>query len=298
MEIREIQTFMQAAELKSFSAAAKILNYSQAAVTIQIRNLEEELHVRLFDRIGKHVHLTRQGQLFYEHGLRIMKEISCIQTTLSDEKELTGHLSIGTIESISSSVFPSLIHCFHHTHPKISVNIILDSPEALLDGLCAKTIDIVYLLDQKINDTRFIKLMEEPEEILFVTSSGFPLPPSLPLTLDELLSQPFILTEDNASYRFALTQYLASMGRSLKPFLEISNTDFIINCIKDGDGITLLPRYTIQKELDAGTLINVPVQDFHMRAWRQIFYHKNKWFTREMQAFTELAGKQFICSRP
>ena len=68
MEFREIVTFLQAAKLQSFSKAARQLGYSQAAVTIQIKQLEQELGVHLFDRIGKQTTLTHQGQVFYEYA--------------------------------------------------------------------------------------------------------------------------------------------------------------------------------------------------------------------------------------
>ena len=71
MEFREIATFLQAAQLKSFSKAARKLDYSQGAVTIQIKHLESELGVRLFDRIGKQVSLTHQGELFYRYAVSL-----------------------------------------------------------------------------------------------------------------------------------------------------------------------------------------------------------------------------------
>lgn len=61
MELRQLSTFIQVAQLKSFSRAAESLGYSQSAVTVQIRQLEEELDTRLFDRIGKHISLTARG---------------------------------------------------------------------------------------------------------------------------------------------------------------------------------------------------------------------------------------------
>lgn len=73
MEFREIVTFLQAAKLQSFSKAARQLGYSQAAVTIQIKQLEQELGVHLFDRIGKQTTLTHQGQVFYEYASAIMQ---------------------------------------------------------------------------------------------------------------------------------------------------------------------------------------------------------------------------------
>ena len=100
MELREIQTFLQAAQLKSFSKAAKHLGYSQAAVTIQIKNLEEELGIHLFDRIGKQTILTHQGAIFYDYAISIMKDLECAKAAVTESTELTGALTIGTIESI------------------------------------------------------------------------------------------------------------------------------------------------------------------------------------------------------
>ena len=97
MEFREIATFLQAAQLKSFSTAAKKLNYSQGTVTIQIKNLEEELGVRLFDRIGKQISLTGKGEQFYQYAVTLMKNMEEIKCSLSDTRELTGSLSLGTI---------------------------------------------------------------------------------------------------------------------------------------------------------------------------------------------------------
>ena len=76
MEFREIVTFLQAAKLQSFSKAARQLGYSQAAVTIQIKQLEQELGVHLFDRIGKQTTLTHQGQVFYEYASAIMRDLA------------------------------------------------------------------------------------------------------------------------------------------------------------------------------------------------------------------------------
>ena len=75
MELREIAAFLQVAQRKSFSKAAQALGYSQAAVTIQIKQLEEELQVHLFDRIGKQTSLTHQGEVFYEYASAVMRDL-------------------------------------------------------------------------------------------------------------------------------------------------------------------------------------------------------------------------------
>lgn len=294
MELREIQTFIQAAQLKSFSKAAHALGYSQATVTIQIKNLEEELGIHLFDRIGKQTILTHQGTIFYEHAIAIVNELESAKSAVTETKELTGALTIGTIESICASLFPPLLETFHKQHPHVNISIVLDSPDVLLDHMNKNTIDLVYLLDQRIYDHRWEKVLEEPEDICFVSSSKHPLAQKTanekrPLDLEELLKEPFLLTEKDASYRFVLDRYLASNGQKIEPFLEIGNTEFIIQLLKNNNGLSFLPEFTIKNEVTAGALSILPIHDFHMRVWRQILYHKDKWITREMNAFIELA---------
>lgn len=107
MEFRELSTFLQVAKLQSFSKAAKVLGYSQAAVTIQIKQLEQELGAHLFDRIGKQTTLTHQGSVFYEYSASIIRDMAQAKDAVSHPQKLTGRLCIGTIESICASIFPN-----------------------------------------------------------------------------------------------------------------------------------------------------------------------------------------------
>jgi len=274
MEFREIATFLQAAQLKSFSKAAKKLNYSQGTVTIQIKNLEEELGVRLFDRIGKQISLTSRGEQFYQYAVTLMKNMEEIKCSLSDSRELTGSLALGTIESLCSSLLPPILSEYHRRFPKVNVSVVIDSPRVLLDRLNDNSLDIVYFLDKRISDPRWIKVLEEPEDIVFAASSP----------------HPFLLTEKAASYRHILDQYLAAYGKQIRPFLEIGNTDFIVHMLRENAGVSLLPFFSVRRDIEKGRLAALDAEDFHMQVWRQIVYHKDKWITGEMAEFLKLAG--------
>lgn len=292
MEFREISTFLQVAQYQSFSKAARHLGYSQAAVTIQIKQLEQELGVHLFDRIGKQISLTHQGQVFYQYAVSIRNELEQAKNAVSDPSTLSGKLCLGTIESICASIFPDLLAEYHRLHPEVTISIVTDSPGVLLDRMNENTINIVYLLDRRIYDNRWCKTLEEPEENIFVASPDHELAlVKRELELDEVLRFPFFLTEKDASYRHMLEQYLASINRSVKPFLEIGNTEFIIHMLLKNTGISFLPKFTVQRELQQKQLTALNVRGFQMQTWRQIFYHKNKWVTREMQEFLRLADK-------
>ena len=292
MEFREISTFLQVAQYQSFSKAARHLGYSQAAVTIQIKQLEQELGVHLFDRIGKQISLTHQGQVFYQYAVSIRNDLEQAKNAVADPSTLSGKLCLGTIDSICASIFPDLLAEYHRLHPEVTISIVTDSPGVLLDRMNENTIDIVYLLDRRIYDNRWCKTLEEPEENIFVASPDHELAlAKRELELDEVLRFPFFLTEKDASYRHMLEQYLASINRSVKPFLEIGSTEFIIHMLLKNTGISFLPKFTVQRELQQKQLTALNVRGFQMQTWRQIFYHKDKWVTREMQEFLRLADK-------
>ena len=272
MEFREISTFLQVAKFKSFSRAAEQLGYTQAAVTIQIKNLENELGVHLFDRIGKQTLLTHQGRIFYNYASNITREISQAKDALSNP-----------------SVFPVLLREYHRRYPKVNIKIVTDSPEILLHMMDKNTLDIVYFLDKPVYNTKWVKVLEKPEEVFFVSSSENPLSKRRELNLDEVICQPFISTEKDASYRLLLEESLAEKGYELHPFLETGNTEFIINQLRHNLGVSFLPGFIVKKDLDEGRLSRLDVRDFHLQVCRQIVYHKDKWVTREMKAFLELA---------
>ncbi len=290
MELREIQTFVRAAQTKNFSRAAADLGYSQAAVTVQIANLEQELGIRLFDRMHRQTELTPRGKIFYDHALVFLQELSQAKAAASEKSEPEGTLRIGAIESIASAVLPDLLGEYCRSCPKVNVSVCLDSPIALMDLLEQSQIDLVYLVDQQIRHPKFVTPFEAPEEIVFCAPSGSHVAACKSLTVGDLLDEPFILTEKNASYRFTLDQYLAFSGREITPYLEIGNTDFIIRMVEHGAGLSFLPLYAIRRSVEAGTVSVLPVNDFHMRLWRQIIYKKNRWLTLEMSRFIELAS--------
>ena len=112
MELRQLQTFIQIAQMQSFSRTAEMLGYSQSAVTVQIRQLENELGKRLFDRTGKKVVLTPQGEEFLEHANRILYDVHQAKASMNDTDELKNPLHIGTIESLCTVKFPKIIRKF------------------------------------------------------------------------------------------------------------------------------------------------------------------------------------------
>lgn len=150
-------------------------------------------------------------------------------------------------------------------------------------------LDLIYILDDPRYNNNWNKVMESREEIVFVAPSDMPLAARRHLYMEELLTEPFFLTEKNANYRRTLDQFLASRNLVLTPALEVSNTEFIIQMLLKTRGVSFLPYFAVRENVDRKKLTILDVEDFHVCMYRQIFYHKDKWKTREMEEFIRLA---------
>ena len=176
-------------------------------------------------------------------------------------------------------------------------------------------LDIIYILDATRWSESWVKVMEVAEPVVFVASPAFWAQKYAEcekngtvkwrtktvgqeeisvrqITLDQILQEPFFLTEKNANYRQALDQHLASCRCCLSPVLEISDTAFIIQMLERNCGLSFLPLFAVQKQIWEGTLAAVEVDDVEISMYRQIFYHKNKFRTREMEQFITFASEE------
>ena len=289
MEIRQLQTFVQAAQLESFSKTAEMLGYSQSAITVQMRLLETELNTRLFDRMGKKVVLTPQGREFLKSANKILYEVNKASKSMNDDRELTNPLHVGTIESLCTAKFPRILSEFHSLHPRVNLQITIDSPEKLIRMMDHNELDLIYILDTPRWDENWVKVMELAEPVVFVASAASKFAGKEKMVLDDILQEPFFLTEKHANYRQALDQQLALRRQFISPVLEISDTAFIKKMLMRGGGVSFLPRFAVEDDIEKKKLTLLDVKDIEITMYRQIFYHKNKFKTKEMEKFTEFA---------
>ena len=292
MEIRQLATFIRVAQFKSFSRAAESLGYSQSAVTVQIRQLEEELNTRLFDRMGKRIALTDTGERFFSHACDVISQVNQARMSVVATTELHGTLHIGTIESLTCLKLPAVLHRYRQHHPKVSIHITVGEPEELIEQMERGELDMIYVLDEPLYSNNWHKLMEQREEIVFVASAS--LGEALggrELTTEELVQYPFFLTEQD-NYRRVLNRRLAARRCILTPSLECSDSSFLIRMLEIDRGVSFLPWYAVERSVRQGKLVRLSVADCYISLYRQIFCHKEKWRTREMDEFVRFAEQE------
>ena len=291
MEIRNIITFVRIAELQNFSKTAEQLGYSQSAVTMQIKQLEEELNVQLFERIGKRVKLTQAGHKLLPRAQDILQAVRRAEDITRDPEDITGKLRIGTAESLLISVLPPIIIEFSRLCPHVEVITHTALVTDLFNMVRQNDIDILYFLDQKTNFPEWVKVTERPEFAVFVASVRSPLAGRKQIALEHLLQEPFLLTEKGVSYRYAMEQLLAAKGIELHPFLETGNTDVITKMLLQNRGVSFLPEFVVRDYIQEGQLAVLDTVCPQIRMWSQLVYHKNKNITPQIECFIKLMVK-------
>ena len=292
MELRNINTFLKVAATQNFSKAAEQLGYSQSAVTIQIRQLEKELGISLFERIGKRVYLTERGAEFTSYANEIMRVTSRASLFAKDKKEVSGTIRIGGVESVCTALLPELLLSFHKQYPKVKTVIKSGTTEKLMEMAKSNAIDFVFTLDRKICSAEWVKAVQKKERISFVTLTEEGTYDKEQMTIQELVEKPFLLTEQGAAYRYELERLLADRDLEIFPILEIGNTETIIHLLKKGMGYSFLPEFTVREELRKKRLSEIQTDIPTVEMYSQLLYCRNKWVTQEMERFIELV-KQY-----
>ena len=288
MEFRNIATFLRVAATRNFSKAAEQLGYSQSTVTIQIQQLEKELGTQLFERIGKQVNLTEQGEAFIFHANEIMRVTNTAKTFATDADIPTGSLRIGSVESLCTAILPELLLQFHNFCPQVETIIRTATTEELIDMTKCNDIDLFFTLDKKVYGSEWVRAVQQEEDIVFVTASSHSFTDGEKVDLQAIIKEPFILTEKGGSYRYELEALLAAQEMEIRPVLEIGNTETIIHLLEEGMGVSFLPLFSVEKAIKQGSLSRIQTDIPTIQMCSQLLYHKNKWVTPQMQAFIRI----------
>ncbi|MBR5534611.1 MAG: LysR family transcriptional regulator [Ruminiclostridium sp.] len=287
MEVRSLTTFIQVAESGSFSRAAEKLGYSQPTVSVQIKGLEEELGIRLFDRIGHTVRLTEQGRDVLAQAQKICHMCQELSQGTAPKSRTKSVIRLAMADSLASILLKKGFSAFRNAYPNISIRLTTAGTSTLLELLDHNEADIVCTLDSHTYDTNYVIASEEKIGVHFVVSSNNPLSRAKRLTKEDLLTQDFLLTEKGMSYRRLLDEWLAKDSLEIQPVLENGSADTLCQLVEDGIGMSFLPDYVTEGAVQRGTIVRLDVEGFAPELWKQLLYHRDKWLSLPMESVIE-----------
>ena len=287
MDIRNLRTFIRVAELNNFTKAALSLGYSQSAVTVQMQQLETELGLPLFDRIGKNIKLNQYGVNFLEYAIRVIEAIEKAEAFATEAENMKGYIRFGLVDSILNACFISILPEFNRRYPNIDVSVFVSSARDIEAKIRANELDFAYLLDYKVPRKEWVRVREEIEPIIFVANPKNRLAGRKDVSFEEIIRERLILMPLGEGYRYLFDDELAKRNLFAVPSIEIANTETIIKLTLEADYITMLPVFAARKYLHEGSLVALPIPDLEMQQWSQLIYLKGKAITPQMQMFMD-----------
>ena len=291
MDIKNLNTFVQVAELLSFTQAAEKLGYSQSTVSFQIRQLETELGVSLFDRINHTIALTDKGREMLQYAHDIIKLTEDMSKVAKGERQIGGLVRIAIAQSLCDWLLSERFAALHTDYPGITMKIIAADTEEMFRLLGRNEADLVFTLDNHIYHRDYVLVDEDRIGMHFVAAAGSPLC-GRRLSLQEIAAEPFLVTEKGMSYRRLMEEQMAKQNLEISPILESGSTDLLCRLAEQGMGVAYLPDYVTEKAVREGRLQYLDVEDIRVDIWKQMFYHRDKWISPQMKIVMEYLTKK------
>jgi LysR family transcriptional activator of glutamate synthase operon len=246
MELRQLRYFAAVARRRHFTAAAEAIGVAQPALSQQVRLLERELGVQLFDRSGRRVRLTPAGEALLVRAERILAEVANAQSELAEYAgAVRGRVVVGTLPSLAEHQLPPLVAAFHRRHPGLELSLREERTARLLELLAAGEVDLALLHQSPAATETTPALTIEPlftEELVAAVGAGHPLADRVALPLSELRDEDFILTKSGSAIRDTILAACAVAGFAPRIAFESGAAATVRALAAAGLGVAILPR--------------------------------------------------------
>ncbi|OWR31717.1 LysR family transcriptional regulator [Saccharibacillus sp. O23] len=288
MDIRHLHYFLETARLRSFTRAAESLYLSQPAISKAIRQLEEELGVTLFDRIGKKIELTDAGRVVVEQAQAITQSFSNLSAQLGDLADLKrGQIRIGLPPMVGSSFFPKVIGAFHDRYPDVTLQVFEDGAKKVESDVAEGRLDIGVVVLPLTFDV-FDSFQFAEERLNLIVPASHPLAGSASATLAGLAQENFVFFREDFTLHDRIINECLQAGFHPRIVYESSQWDLISEMVAAGLGVALLPE-TICRQASGKAVAVVPMEEPSIW-WRLgVIWHKDRYQSyaaREWISFT------------
>ncbi|SER27413.1 DNA-binding transcriptional regulator, LysR family [Nitrosomonas sp. Nm51] len=286
LTLRQLTVFETVARHLSFSRAAEELYLSQPAVSMQIKQLEENVGLHLFEQIGKQIHLTEAGNELYQYSRDILQRLSDLEVALDELKGMErGKLNIAVVTT-ANYFAPHLLAKFCQRYSGVTISLNVSNRESILKQLDENTIDLA--------------IMGQPPENLDITSQSFmenPLvviaPPNHPLcqrqniTLKRLAQETFLVREPGSGTRSAMERFFQQHDVRINKGMETDTTEAIKQAVQAGMGLGIVSLHTVELELETKRLKILDIQGFPIHRFWHVVNRKNKRLPALAQTFRD-----------
>jgi len=293
MELRNLITFLKIVETGSFSSAAEQLMYSQSTVTVQIQQLEEELNLSLFERLGKKVFVTEKGREIAEYAKQMLALSEKISSVSTQNNELSGTLTIVSYDSLMTQILPSILMNYHKKYPGVKMSVKpADSAMDVERMLSLNGADCGFIFSETLGKNGFKTAFSQMHPLKFIVAPDHPLANKKNISLEEIFQYDFVVANQ---YNFfsQFKEQTKFFSRRITPFLDIWNAAALMEVVKLGGCIGIVAHYPLTDAEKKGELCMLDVPELNINSWIQVLYHQNKLVTPQMAAFFDLLNEMY-----
>ncbi len=289
--LRQLRVFESVARHLSFSRAAEELFLSQPAVSMQIKQLENQVGLPLFEQIGKKIYLTEAGKEIYHYSRAVAQQLSDMEHALNELKGLErGRLAIAVV-STANFFAPQLLARFVQQHPGVQVSLSVVNRETVLRQLAENEIDLAIMgLPPEGLDVRWQPFMENP--LVVIAPPSHPLTKEKRIPMKRLVEEVFVIREPGSGTRGAMERFFAEHRVQLKTSMQMGTNEAIKQAVQAGMGLGVVSYHTIELELETKRLKVLDVVGFPIRRNWYLVHRQQKRLSKVAEAFREFLLKQ------
>ena len=284
--LHQLKVFRQVAMSMNYTKAANKLGLSQPAVSIQLKQLENNLDIFLFEKIGKTLYLTVAGKELKQFCDELFISFDNIDMTLSGLKgELTGDFCLSAVTS-AKYFTPHLLGAFHKRHPKVNFHLDIVNREQIIERLQENKDDLVImgLLPENMPLAKH-PFVDNP--IILIASPRHALAQRENIPLAELSQHAFIHREKGSGTRKAIEEVVKAGGVELSVNMTLGNSETIKQAVMADLGISAVSRHSVALELATNTLVELKVEGFPLvKSW-YVVHHESKHLSPIAKAFVD-----------
>ncbi len=292
MELRDLRTFSAVAGVLSFNKAAQMLNAAQSTISARIAALEEELGVRLFDRLGRKVVLTEAGLRLSGFARKMLDLEEEARAWVAGVSEIGGSLTVRIPESLCVHRMDAVIRRFRERFPLVRLNLITCALDGLESDLRQGVTDLAFVYTDSISaaDLRVELLGVEP--LVLAAAPAHSLARLPKVDLEAFQGVPLLLAKGDCSYRRMFERLLAEYRVEPGTGMEFSSLAALKRCLSRGLGVTILPGIAVKEEATRGSIAILPWTGDALETGILMIWHREKWISPVLQTFMDLMREE------
>jgi DNA-binding transcriptional LysR family regulator len=294
MADRRLQVFHAVAKHLSFTKAAETLFMTQPAVTFQIKQLEEQFNVRLFERGHGQISLTEAGQTVFQYAERILALSSELDARMKDlTGQVAGPLLIGASMTIADYLLPQVLGEFNSRFPGVVPRLLVANSETVQNQVAEHSLDLGFIEGESLLPSLVTELCCE-DELQLVCAPSHPLARRAVITPDLLAQHKYVSREPGSGTREVADHYLQKAGLaadSLATAMELGSPESLKGLVATGFGFAIMSRATVAKETRLGTLVGIPFEPRMVRSLC-VVHPKQKFHSKMVTQFVAFAKER------